>query len=157
MNENKNLTENVPDKSAFASMFRKSAARSVNGSSVIVDPETGKKRKKFAGRDIAVTYPNGVYIADFDIISVNDRANAGAKKSIGIYAFSDSPDGKIIGYTNGGANISRMIADWVSEIGNGDLGVTRDLYKQSAGRVCVKIEYVTDPTTGNQIQSVEVM
>lgn len=157
MNENKTATENALGKSAYASMFRKSAAKSVNGSTVIVDPETGKKRKKFAGRDIAVTYPKGVYIADFDIISVNDRANAGLKKSIGIYAFSDTPDGDIIGYTNGGANISRMILDWVAEIGNGDLNATRDLYKQSAGRVCVKIEYVTDPTTGNQIQSVEVL
>lgn len=148
-----NATEN---KTAFASMFRKSAQKSVNGSPVMVD-DNGNKRKKYQGRDIAVAFPDGVYIADFDIIAVNDRNNPGVKKSMGIYAFSDKPDGAIVGYTNGGANISRMIADWVNGIGEGDITTTRNAYKDSGARVHVKISYSVDASTGNNIQNVEVL
>lgn len=147
MNENKTVT---------ASLFRKAAQKAVNGSPIMVD-DNGVKRKKYQGRDIAAGYPDGVYITDFDIISVNDKANPGVKKSIGIYAFSDTPDGVAIGYTNGAMNITRMITEWVSDIGEGDVTVTREAYKASGERVRIKLLYELNAETGHISQKVEVM
>ncbi len=135
--------------------FRKSAARSVNGSSVMVD-DNGKRRKKYQGRDIAVSYPDGVFLADFDIIPMNDQRNPGAKKPVAVYAISDTDKGDIIGYTNGGANITRMVQDWVDGIGNGDIEATRTAYKAAGNRVKIRITYEPD-SNGNNIQKVEVL
>lgn len=150
MNENK--TANM----STASLFRKTAQKAVNGSPIMLD-DNGGKRKKYQGRDIAAAYPDGIFITDFDIINVNDRANPGNKKPIGIYAFAETGNGPAIGYTNGSANITHMILEWVSVIGEGNVTATRDAYKASGERVRVKLSYEVDPNTGNNIQKVEVM
>ena len=137
------------DASALASLFTSTATSAVSGSSVIGN------YKKYKGRDIAAAYPDGVYIADFDFISVRDRATKDMK-SIGVYNFSDTPSGDIIGFTMGGAVINRLLSDWVSKIGGGDIETARNLYAKSNARVRVKLSYELNESTGNTIQKVVI-
>ena len=155
--ENVNMTpdtdalENTPtlDASALADLFFNTAANAVSGSSVIGN------LKKYKGRDIATAYPDGVFIADFDIISVRDR-NTHELKAVSVYNFSDSVSGDVIGFTMGGAVIGRLINEWISKIGKGDINTARDLYKRSGSRVRVTLFYEMNESTGNTIQKVKV-
>ena len=143
--------ENKPtlDASALAGLFSSTAANAVSGSSVIGN------LKKYKGRDIAAAYPDGVFIADFDIISVRDR-NTHELKPVSVYNFSDSVSGAVIGFTMGGAVIGRLVNDWISKIGGGDIDTARDLYKRSGSRVRVTLSYEMNESTGNTIQKVKV-
>lgn len=149
------IMNNATNPANSFSVFRKSAARSVNDSSVMVD-DNGNRRKKYQGRDIAVSYPDGVFLADFDIIVMNDQRNPGMRKPVAVYAISETNNGDIIGYTNGGANITRMVQDWVDGIGGGDIEATRTAYKATENRVKIRITYEPD-ANGNIIQKVEVL
>lgn len=154
-NNNDIITNNADNAAINFNAFRKSAARSVNGSGVMLD-DSGKRRKKYQGRDIAVSYPDGVFLADFDIVLMNNRTNPGEKKPVAVYAFAETDKGDIIGYTNGGANITRMVQDWVDGIGDGDIEATRTAYKAAGNRVKIRITYEPD-SNGNNIQKVEVL
>lgn len=137
------------DASALASLFTSTATNAVSGSSVIGN------YKKYKGRDIAAAYPDGVYIVDFDFITVRDRTSKDMK-NVGVYNFSDAPSGNIIGFTMGGAVINRLLSDWVTKIGGGDIETARNLYAKSGARVRVKLSYELNESTGNTIQKVVI-
>lgn len=137
------------DASTLAGLFTNTAAAAVSGSPVIGN------LKKYKGRDIAAAYPDGIYIADFDIISVRDR-NTHEPKPIAIYNFRADPSGDVIGFTMGGAVIGRLVNDWIAKIGGGDIDTARDLYAKSGARVRVKLSYEVNENTGNTVQKVEV-
>lgn len=131
------------------SAFRAAAKKATSSTDVIGD------YRKYKGRDIAVTYPEGVYIADFDKITVRDR-QTGIMKPVAVYNFSATPSGDVEGYTLGGSVINRLIDDWIEGIGQGDVTVTRKAYKASGQRVKIKISY-GESSSGNPIQRVEVI
>lgn len=144
INDVKEALNNSANFNAFAARAKKSTSGT----------EVMQNLKKFQGRDITVSFPEGVYVVDFDVINVRDRKNNGAMKSVAVYNFSDTPDGAPIGYTLGGIVINRMVNDWIQDIGEGDVDRTRELYKSSGQRVRIKISYGN--SGGNPCQNVEV-
>lgn len=133
---------------SLAGLFAATATAAVSGSDVI------GTYKKFKGRDIAAMYPDGVYICDFDIITVRDR-NTKESKPVAVYNFSATVSGDVEGFTMGGSIINRLVNEWVLKIGGGDVEKARTLYKQSGSKVRVTLTYeLTD--SGNTIQRVKV-
>lgn len=145
INDVKEALNNPANFNAFAARAKKSTSGT----------EVMQNLKKFQGRDIAVSFPEGVYLVDFDVINIRDRKNDGVMKPVAVYNFTDTPDGAPIGYTLGGSVINRMVEDWIQDIGGGDLNRTRALYKSSGQRIRVKISYGTT-SGGNPCQNVEV-
>ena len=116
----------------MANMFAEMAKKAVANSAV------REGRERISTEEIISTYPNGITITEFDILT---KRNGDALVNFPTFAFAED----ITKYFNGGSSLSKIVDGWLAHF-EGDIEACNAALRASGG---CKIRLLPMQRTGN--------